>query len=75
MDPLALKKLYGKDIVLAGGIDKRALIRGGPHMDREVEKAKALLHEGGYFPAVDHSVPPDVPLAHFRYFLDRLRAR
>jgi len=75
MDPLALKKRFGKDIVLAGGIDKRALIRGGSHIDREVEKAKALLHEGGYFPAVDHSVPPDVPLAHFRYFLDRLRAR
>ena len=75
MDPLALKERYGRDIVLAGGIDKRALIRGGSHIDREVEKAKALLHRGGYFPAVDHSVPPDVPLANFRYFLDRLRAR
>jgi len=72
-DAIALKRRYGRDIILAGNIDKRVLIRGGAAMDREVAKARWLLAQGGYFPAVDHSVPPDVPLAHFQYFLRALR--
>ena len=72
-DAVALKKRYGRDIVLAGNVDKRALLRGEAEIDREVAKARTLLAQGGYFPAVDHSVPPDVPLASFRYFLHALR--
>lgn len=72
-DALALKKRYGGDIVLAGNIDKRALIRGGAAIEREAAKARRLLALGGYFPAVDHSVPPDVPLDHFLYLLHSLR--
>ena len=63
----------GNDLVLAGNIDKRALIQGGAQIDREVEKVKTLLSHGGYFPAVDHSVPPDVPLENFAYLLQCLR--
>ena len=72
-DALALKKRYGRDIVLAGNIDKRALARGKAAIDREVAKARRLLALGGYFPAVDHSVPPDVPLESFLYLLHALR--
>lgn len=72
-NPLGLKERYGDALVLAGCIDKRALIHGQDAIEREVKKAKQLLDAGGYFPAVDHSVPPDVPLANFRYFLKRLR--
>jgi len=72
-DALALKKRYGRDIVLAGNIDKRALARGKAAIDREVAKARRLLALGGYFPAVDHSVPPDVSLDSFRYLLHALR--
>jgi len=25
---------------------------------------------GGYSPMVDHAVPPDVPFANFRYYMD-----
>jgi len=73
MDARALKKKYGKDIVLAGNVDKRAVIRGKAEVDREVDKVKELLDLGGYFPAVDHSVPPDVPYENFQYFLEKLR--
>lgn len=72
-DPLALKREYGRDIVLAGGIDKRALARGKDAIDAEVEKAKRLLELGGYFPMVDHSTPPDVPLWAFEHLLEGLR--
>ena len=73
MDARALKKRYGADIILAGNIDKRALIRGKAEIDREVDKVRELLEMGGYFPAVDHSVPPDVPYGNFLYLLERLR--
>jgi uroporphyrinogen decarboxylase len=73
-DALALRKEYGNNIVLAGNIDKRALLRGRAAIDHEVAKARALLAQGGYFPAVDHSVPPDVPLESFRYLLRALRS-
>jgi uroporphyrinogen decarboxylase len=72
-DALALKKQYGDDIVIAGSIDKRALIWGGSAIDDEVAKARALMDLGQYFPAVDHSVPPEVPLGNWRLLLDGLR--
>ena len=74
MDAEALQARYGEDIVLAGGIDKRALTQGQPAIDAEVEKVRRLIERGRYFPAVDHSVPPDVPYGHFRYLVDRLRS-
>ena len=73
MDAVALKKTYGDAVVLAGNIDKRALIYGKAETDREVAKARVLMDMGGYFPAVDHSVPPDVPFENFCYFLEKLR--
>jgi uroporphyrinogen decarboxylase len=72
MDALALKRQYGDAVVLAGNIDKRALIAGEKAIDGEVAKVQRLLDLGQYFPAVDHSVPQDVTYAHFRYLVDRL---
>lgn len=72
-DALRLKRQYGGDVVLVGNIDKRALIKGKGETDKEVSKARELLEQGGYFPAVDHSVPPDVPLENFRYLVTALR--
>jgi hypothetical protein len=73
-DAEQLKSRYGNDIVLAGNIDKRALAAGGGELEREIDKARRLCDSGGYFPAVDHSVPPDVPMANFRHLVESLRA-
>jgi uroporphyrinogen decarboxylase len=73
-DAAKLKREYGDAIVLAGNVDKRLLARGRKAIDGEVARIKPILDEGGYFPAVDHSVPPDVSYDDFRYFLDKLRA-
>ena len=74
MDAVALKREYGSDIVLAGHIDKRALSRGGEAIQTEIDKARVLLDLGGFFPAVDHSVPPDVPYGNFCRLVEGLRA-
>ncbi len=74
MDALALKRQYGDRIVLAGHIDKRALIAGTKAIDGEVAKVRELLELGQFFPAVDHSVPQDVSYDNFRYLLNRLQS-
>lgn len=73
-DALALRKKYGRDILLGGNIDKRALLKGKDATREEVmSKVPFLLESGGYFPSIDHMVPPDVTLENYRYFINTLR--
>ena len=68
-DAVALRKQYGKSLMMYGNIDKRALLQGPEAIDREVlSKVPWLLLQGGYTPWIDHLVPPDVPFANFRYY-------
>jgi uroporphyrinogen decarboxylase len=74
-DPVTARRQYGKGLVLQGGIDKRALARGPQAIDREVlSKVPWLCLQGGYFPQVDHLVPPDVSLENYTYYARLLRA-
>ncbi|MCL2742127.1 MAG: uroporphyrinogen decarboxylase family protein, partial [Oscillospiraceae bacterium] len=73
-DPVASRKLYGRDLIIQGGIDKRALAGGRQAIDKEVlSKVPWLCMQGGYFPQVDHLTPPDVPLADYEYYSGLLR--
>ncbi|NCO42134.1 MAG: hypothetical protein COZ06_31680 [Armatimonadetes bacterium CG_4_10_14_3_um_filter_66_18] len=68
-DPVAARKEYGKDLLIQGGLDKRALARGKEAIDREVlSKVPWLCLQGGYFPQVDHLVPPDVSLEDYTHY-------
>jgi len=74
MDAVALRKEYGKGAILAGNMDKRALLKGKEAIREEVmTKLPLLLESGGYFPSVDHLVPPDVTLENFQYFINTMR--
>ncbi len=71
MDPVHLRKEYGRDLVLSGGIDKRELAKGKREIETELRaKLPCLLEQGGYFPTLDHSVPPNVPLDNYRYYIE-----
>ncbi|MEW6184303.1 MAG: uroporphyrinogen decarboxylase family protein, partial [Thermodesulfobacteriota bacterium] len=73
-DAVAARKKYGTDLIFGGAIDKRALIKGKEAIKEEVmSKAPFLLEKGGYFPSVDHMVPPDVTFENFCYFVNLLR--
>lgn len=75
-DPLKYRELYGRDILLLGAIDKRALRedRTKADIEREVmSKVPALWAQGGYSPMVDHAVPPDVPFEHFKYYVEMVQ--
>ena len=74
MDAVALRKKYGKDIIPGGNIDKRVFTRGKEAIREEVmSKVPFLVETGGYFPCLDHVVPPDVSLEGFRYYINLLR--
>ncbi len=74
MDVVRLRREYGKHIGFFGGIDKRALAGTREDIRREVfPKLEACLGEGGFIPACDHGIPPDVSLDNYRYFRDLVR--
>ncbi len=73
-DVVALRKEYGKNAILAGGMDKRELLKGKEAIRQEVmSKLPFLLETGGYFPCLDHAVPPDITLENYQYFINTMR--
>jgi len=73
-DAVELRKKYGKDLILGGNLDKRALLKGRDAIRQEVmSKVPYLLEQGGYFPSIDHFVPPDATFEAYLYFINTLR--
>jgi uroporphyrinogen decarboxylase len=65
-DIVEYRRLYGRRMAFRGGIDKRAIARGGEVMRREVMRIVPPLFEtGGYIPGCDHGVPPDISWPNF----------
>ena len=74
MDAVAVRKKYGRQLRLAGNIDKRALIDSKEAIKKEVDsKLPFFAKDLGYIPSVDHCVPADVPLEHFEYYVSLIR--
>lgn len=72
MDVLAVRREYGRDLRMWGGINKRALATGPAAIDAELERVRPLVEEGGYVPGLDHSMPPDVSFANYCYYMEHL---
>ena len=68
MSPTRLRKEYGKQIRLWGGVDKREIAKGPKAIDKHLRQLAPLIEEGGFIPTVDHSVPPDISLKNFQYY-------
>jgi len=75
MDPVKIRREYGEEIALYGGIDKRSLAADKKYVRKEVyRKIPRMIELGGsYVPTVDHTVPPDVPLEIFFYYIQLKR--
>jgi len=72
MSPVALRQQFGRDLRMIGGIDKREIAQGKAAIDAEIERIKPLLDEGGFMPAIDHSVSADISFDNYRYFIEVL---
>lgn len=74
MDILALRKEYGKQFAIIGGLRKGALAESREAVMSEIDrKVPAMLKQGGYIPMLDHSVPTNVSLEMFKFFLTYMR--
>ena len=74
MHPKAIRREYGHDLLLWGGIDKRALTKGKREIEQELfAKLPGLLEDGGYIPQLDHLAPPDISYENWLYYLELKR--
>ena len=75
MDYRALRREFGRDLRLIGGIDLDALRGGEEAIRREVEeKVPPLIADGGYVPLADGRVREDIPYASYHYYRKLMQA-
>ena len=72
-DPIEIREKHGKECLLMGGVNKRALAQGREAIRAEVQRLLPLVQVGGFIPHVDHRVPPDVSYQDYLYYLDYKR--
>ncbi|MFH1022030.1 MAG: uroporphyrinogen decarboxylase family protein [Planctomycetota bacterium] len=60
IDLPALRKRFGRNMAFRGGVDKRAMAKGGDAIVTEILRLSPVIRDGGYIPGCDHGVPPDV---------------
>ncbi|MDW7657348.1 MAG: uroporphyrinogen decarboxylase family protein [Bacillota bacterium] len=71
MDPVRIRRTFGRDLRLFGGVDKMELAKGKSAIDCHLAQLVPLIEEGGFIPTVDHTVSPDISLENFRYYIKR----
>jgi uroporphyrinogen decarboxylase len=73
VDPYAWRKEFGTELRLKGGIGKGPLVAGGKAIDKELDRVRPLMEQGGYIPHLDHLVPPDISYSNYCYYLEKKR--
>lgn len=73
-DPMELRRRFGKELLIFGGIDKRALAQGRAAIDAEIERRLPIMKEGGFVALPDHLIIPGTPLEDYKYYLERIRS-
>jgi hypothetical protein len=69
MDYGAIRREFGRDLRLIGGIDVDVLRQDKEMIRREImEKAPPLLSEGGYVPLADGRIRANVPYENYVYY-------
>ena len=73
-DIVAFRRDFGKAMAYRGGIDKRAIAKGGDVLAAEIRRVTPVIESGGFIPGCDHAIPADVSWANFVEYV-RLLAR
>jgi uroporphyrinogen-III decarboxylase len=69
-----LRREFGRDLRLIGGIDLDTLREGKAAIRQEIgSKVPALLKDGGYIPLADGRVREDVPYENYVYYRELLK--
>ena len=65
-DIVEFRRTFGRTMAYRGGVDKRALAKGGEVMREEVMRVvPPLFKDGGFIPSCDHGVPSDISWPNF----------
>ena len=73
MDLLKLKKNFGEQITLIGGLDVRTMVANDRRaIEAELKKKLPIaMKAGGYVVHSDHSIPPQVEYDTYKFFAER----
>ena len=67
-DIVELRKRFGSKIGFLGGVDKRAIAKGGAEIETEIARIRPVIDFGGYIPGCDHGIPADVSWPNFVHY-------
>lgn len=71
IDAPALRKKFGKDILLMGNISRQALMDGPQAVEREfLAKVPPMMEAGGYVPTVDDMILPDISFESYKRYIE-----
>ncbi len=74
MDAVELRKEYGQDLLMMGNISRAALMEGPDAVEKEFySKVPLLMEKGGYIPAVDDMILPDISFASVMRYVELVR--
>lgn len=68
-DPVQLRRQFGRDLRMFGGVNKHVIPKGERAIREELEPLQSLVAEGGFIPIPDHRIPPDCSLEQFHTYL------
>jgi len=72
MDPVKLRKKYGRNLIITGGIDKRELAKSRAAVDGQVDIVREMIKHGGYFVQSDHHLPENISYENLVYFINEV---
>ncbi|HUW83450.1 MAG TPA: uroporphyrinogen decarboxylase family protein [Phycisphaerae bacterium] len=64
-DIVEFRHRFGHQMAYTGGVDKRAMAKGGRVLRDELRRIEPVVRDGGYIPGCDHGVPADVSWPNF----------
>ena len=71
-DIVEFRRQFGRGMAFLGGVDKRAIAKGGSAIEREVDRVLPVIQSGGYIPGCDHGVPADVSWQNYVTYVGHL---
>ncbi len=67
-DIVDFRRRFGRNMAYFGGVDKRAMAKGGRFIEDEIKRIEPVIKDGGFIPSCDHGVPSDVSWPDFVYY-------
>ncbi len=67
-DPVELRRKFGRDMLLYGGVAKKAIAGTKQEILDEMAKLAPVVADGGFIPMIDHRCPEYVSYDNYRFY-------